>query len=67
MASSVRAAAKRYVVDRRGVKEGVILPLAEYRQLLEDLHDLAVVAERREESPSTLKEMRRRLRQHGVI
>ncbi len=41
MASSVRAAAKRYVVDRRGVKEGIILPLAEYRQLLEDLHDLA--------------------------
>lgn len=37
------------------------LSIREYNRLLEDLHDLAVVAERREESPVTLAEMKQRL------
>ena len=43
-------------------KMGVILPVSEYEQLLEDLHDLAVVAERRGEKTITLEEMKRRLK-----
>lgn len=39
-----------FVTDGRGKKKAVILPISEYRDLLEDLHDLAVVAERRDES-----------------
>ncbi|HZF12337.1 MAG TPA: type II toxin-antitoxin system Phd/YefM family antitoxin [Thermoanaerobaculia bacterium] len=41
----------RFVVDEQGNKEAVIIPLDRYKQLLEDLHDLAVVAERRSEEP----------------
>ena len=37
----------QYVVDRHGKKTAVILPVKQYEQILEDLHDLAVVAERR--------------------
>jgi hypothetical protein len=38
-----------------------------YRRLLEDLHDLAVVAERRDEPTVTLEELKRRLRQDGLL
>lgn len=47
----------QFVVDRKGKKSGVILPLRE------DLHDMAVVAERRSEEPMSAAEMRRRLKQ----
>lgn len=33
------------VVDLKGRKAGVILPLTRYRKLMEDLPDLTVVAE----------------------
>ena len=67
MASTTRIPREQYVVDRQGKKKGVILPWGEYRQLLEDLHDLAVVAERRDEEPISMKEMKRRLKQHGFV
>jgi hypothetical protein len=34
---------EQYIVDGKGRKTGVILPLRHYRKLLEDLHDLAAV------------------------
>lgn len=40
--------------------KAVILPIREYERLLEDLHDLSVVAERRDESPVSLAEMKQR-------
>jgi hypothetical protein len=33
----------------------------QYQKLMEDLHDLAVVAERRDEAPVALEEVKRRL------
>jgi hypothetical protein len=35
--------------------------------LIEDLHDLAVVAERREEKPMSLEEMKRRLKKDALL
>jgi hypothetical protein len=35
--------------------------LADYNRLLEDLHDLAVVAKRRNEKPITMTAMKRRM------
>jgi len=58
---------QQYVVDRQGKKVAVVLPIKEYEQLLEDLHDLAVVAERRAEEPIGLGEMKRRLKEHGLV
>ena len=45
----------QYVTDQQGRRTAVILPIEEYDALIEDLHDLAVVAERRDE-PSILHE-----------
>jgi PHD/YefM family antitoxin component YafN of YafNO toxin-antitoxin module len=58
---------EQYVIDTKGNKTAVILPLKRYEQLMEDLHDLAVVAERREEKPISLEEMKRRLREDGLL
>ena len=58
---------EQYVFDAKGNKTGVILSLERYEQLLEDLHDLAVVAERRDEQPISLEEMKRRLKKDGIL
>lgn len=58
---------EQYVVDAKGKKTGVILPLRRYQQLMEDLRDLAVVAERCDEEPVSLEEMKRRLREDSVL
>lgn len=52
---------EQYVVDSKGRKTGVILSLRRYQKLLEDLHDLAVMAERHDEKPVSLEEMKRGL------
>ena len=57
----------RYVVDAKGKKRSVILSLQRYTRLMEDLHDLAVVAERRTEKAVSLEAMKRRLRKHGLV
>lgn len=57
----------QYLIDAKGNKTGVLLSLKQYKKLLDDLHDLAIVAERREEKPITLVEMKRRLKKDGLI
>ena len=57
----------QYLVNAQGKKTGVLLSLKQYQKLLEDLHDLQVIAERRNETPITLEEMKRRLGQHGQV
>jgi len=52
---------EQYIVDSKGKRTAVILPIDQYEQLLEDLHDLAIVAERRAEKTVSLEEMKRRL------
>jgi len=58
---------QQFVVDRAGKRQAVIVPLKEYERLMEDLHDLAVVAERRDEESISLDEMKRRLREDGLL
>ena len=60
-------AQEQYVVDPKGKKTAVILSLKRYRELMEDLHDLATVAERRNERSISLDEMKRRLKKDGLL
>ncbi len=57
----------QYQTDAQGRRTAVVLPIAEYEQLLEDLHDLAVVAERRDEETIDESELRRRLAGGGAV
>ncbi len=40
----------QYITDDSGQKTAVILKLADFEELIEDIEDLAVVAERRDEN-----------------
>ena len=60
-------AREQYVVDSNGKRTGVLLSVEQCERLLEDLHDLAVVAERRDEEPISLEELKRRLKKDGLI
>jgi hypothetical protein len=57
----------QYIVNEKGKKTGAILPIEEYEELLEDLHDLAIVAERRDEPTITFGELKERLRKDGLL
>ena len=57
----------QYQTDAQGRRTAVVIPISEYEQLLEDLHDLAVVAERRDEEAIEDAELRRRLAGGGAV
>lgn len=59
MKSKINPAAE-YVV-KNGKRTAVILPLAEYEALLEDLDDMAVIASRKDEPTIPLARVKRRL------
>ena len=50
-----------------GEKTGVLLKLSDYEQLVEDLHDLAAVAERREEDTISHEEFLADLRKDSIL
>jgi len=51
---------EQYIVDEKGQKTAVVLPVEEYKELLEDLHDLAIIAERRDEPTVSFEKLKRR-------
>ena len=65
-----KAKAHDYVVDEHGMKKAVIVPIEEYEEyeeLLEDVHDLEVVSERQNDPIIPWEEMKKRLREHGLL
>ena len=57
----------QFVVDTEGKRTAVLLSVNQYEKLLEDLHDLAIIAERRDEAPITFEDMKRRLQEDGLV
>jgi PHD/YefM family antitoxin component YafN of YafNO toxin-antitoxin module len=51
----------RYIVDESGHKTAVVIPVEEYEDLLEDVHDLAIIAERKNESTTSFDELKKRV------
>jgi hypothetical protein len=56
-----------YVTDSEGKKKAVILPIKEYEELLEDLEDLAVAAERKDEPTISHEQLLRELNKDGLV
>jgi len=61
------AANVQFLTNEKGDRVSVVLPVAEYEELLEDLEDLARIAERREEPAITHDELVARLTADGLI
>ena len=57
----------QFLTDGEGRKVAVVLPVEEYEELLEDLHDLSVIAERRDEPRVSWDDVKRQLRADGLL
>jgi hypothetical protein len=57
----------QFVVDHLGHRTSVLLPVKEYETLLEDLADLAAVAERRDEPVFGHDEVVMKLKADGLL
>ena len=57
----------QYVTNDTGKKVAVILPIEEFEDLLEDLEDLAVLLERRDEPTIPFEEAVAKLKKNGLL
>ncbi|MBJ7900614.1 MAG: hypothetical protein GC158_12005 [Cyanobacteria bacterium RI_101] len=56
-----------FVINQQGEKHSVILPISEFEELIEDLEDLAAVAERKDESTISHENFLIELNRDGLI
>ena len=57
----------QYITAEDGTKISVVLPIEEYESLLEDLEDLAAVAERRNEPSVSHEKLVSELKEDGLL
>ncbi len=57
----------KYLIDESGQKTAVVLTVEDYEELLEDIHDLAVIAERKDEPTINFGELKKRLEADGLL
>ena len=57
----------QYITDENGQKQAVIMSIERFNQLLEDIHDLAVIAERKDEPTIPHQEVYEILKSDGVL
>ncbi|MBI5400363.1 hypothetical protein HZB07_07175 [Candidatus Saganbacteria bacterium] len=58
---------ERYLTDKNGHKEAVVLDVGTYEELLENLEDLYVIAERKKEPTVSLETVKRSLKRSGLL
>jgi PHD/YefM family antitoxin component YafN of YafNO toxin-antitoxin module len=57
----------QFLIDDRGQKVAVVIPIADYESLMEDVSDLAAVAERRDDDRVSLAELKEQLTADGLL
>ncbi len=64
---NLRELGVQYIVNANGDKSAVVMPIEQFYQLLEDLDDLAVLAQRREEPTISHEQLVAELKQRGIL
>ena len=67
MTRTIRDLQAQYITDETGKKTAVILPIEEFEELLEDIEDIAVLFERRDEPSIPFDEVIAKLKQNGLL
>lgn len=57
----------QFLTDESGNRVAIVLPVEDYEELMENVADLAAVAERRNEERVTLEEVKQRLIADGLL
>jgi hypothetical protein len=60
------SATVQFLTNEKGQKTAVVLPIDDYEKLQEDLEDLAVIAERRDEETISHAEFKKGLKRNGL-
>ena len=58
---------EQFITDKTGQKISIILPIEEYEELLEDLQDLATVAELKTEPTTSLDSIIKKLKSNDLL
>lgn len=57
----------QYLTDDQGQKVAVVIPIADYEDMMEDVADLAAVAERRDDERISFAEIKKQLVADGLL
>lgn len=57
----------QYITDQRGKKTAAVMPISDYEKLMEDLDDLAVIADRHDEPTTPHEKFKAELKRNGVL
>lgn len=58
---------EQFIIDAKGKKRAVVLDIKDYEEMLEDIEDLKILAERKNEPARSLKEVEKRLKKLGLL
>jgi len=58
---------ENYIINEKGKKTAAILPIKKFEELIEDLHDLSVIAERRDEPTISFNKIKAKLKKNGTL
>ena len=64
---SIKELQAKYITNETGKKVAVILPIEEFEELMEDIEDLAILAERRDEPNIPHAEVLAKLKSDGLL
>ena len=67
MPRKIREMQMKYITNEAGEKTAVILPIEEFEELLEDIEDIAVLFERRDEPTIPFEEVIEKLKKNGLL
>ncbi len=57
----------KYITDKDGKKKEVIMKVKDFEELIEDLNDIAIAAERRDEGTVSHEELKKELKRDGLL
>ena len=58
---------EKFIVDEKGKKQSVILDFKTYEEMVEDLEDLCIIAERKKEGTISFDELKRKVKKSGLL
>lgn len=57
----------QFIIDEKGQRKSVVLPISGFQELIHDLEDLAVIAERKEEPTTNHADFIKELKNSGAL
>jgi len=58
---------EKYLIDEKGHTQAVVIDIERYREMVEDIADLRVVADRKDNQKLSAANFTLRLKKHGIL